>query len=456
MTHLAANPTTELTTLTLGFVPIARPTFDVPLAESVTGQARAALEAAGFTLAGPDALIMTLEQAEATAQTLADQPLDALVVFQASFADSTMIMALADVCDAPLVLWAIPEERTGERLRLNSLCGINLAGHALTRAGRAYSTIYDAPDSPAARPVIDTAARAGRARRLLNGARIGRVGEHPDGFETCDYDTQSLAQTFGVRVEPIALETVFDGARQADPARVAAVVDQLGTRIGGLDTMDQSAVRGTVGSYLTLRALADEHHMAGMAVRCWPQFFTDLGCAACGALSMMNDDLLPAACEADINGTVTQIMLQAISGGPAFGADIVSFDRDADNAVLWHCGKAPLAMCDPAFAPRATIHSNRRLPLLMEFPLKPGRVTLARLSEATGGYRLVVGGGEVLRAPLSYSGTSGVIRFDRPAADVLETLLGEGLEHHVALTYGDYVPALLTLADMLKLPVLHL
>jgi len=92
----------------------------------------------------------------------------------------------------------------------------------------------------------------------------------------------------------------------------------------------------------------------------------------------------------------------------------------------------------------------------MEFPLKPGRVTLARLSQTTGGYRLVVGSGEMLRAQMSFSGTSGVLRFDRPAREILDTLLGQGLEHHLSLTYGDHVPTLLSLADMLGLPVLHL
>ena len=282
------------------------------------------------------------------------------------------------------------------------------------------------------------------------------MGEHPDGFDTCQVNYEGLADIFGVQVEQIALETVFDGARHADPQAVGTVMASLSGRITGLDDMDTDAVRGTVGSYLTLRELAEQRELAGMAVRCWPQFFTDLGCAACGALSLMNDDLLPSACETDINGTITQLMLQWISGEAAFGSDIVSFDTEADNAVFWHCGKAPLAMCDPEFTPRATIHSNRRLPLLMEFPLKPGRVTLARLSEATGGYRLVIGGAEVLRAPLSYSGTSGVLRFDRPAGDVLDILMTEGLEHHLALTYGDHVPALLSLAQMLNLPVLRL
>jgi L-fucose isomerase-like protein len=171
---------------------------------------------------------------------------------------------------------------------------------------------------------------------------------------------------------------------------------------------------------------------------------------------MLSDELTPCSCEADVNGTVTGLILQWISEEPAFGTDVVSFDLEADAVAVWHCGLAPLSMADPEVRPRATIHSNRALPLLMEFPLKPGRVTVARLSEATGDYRLVVAGAEMLRAPMSFSGTSGVLRFDRPAAGVLDIMLTEGLEHHISLTYGDHVPALLALAKMLDLPVLHL
>jgi L-fucose isomerase-like protein len=193
-----------------------------------------------------------------------------------------------------------------------------------------------------------------------------------------------------------------------------------------------------------------------MAVRCWPEFFTDLGCSACGAISMLTDGGIPSSCEADANGTITQLILHWLSGGSAFGTDIVSVDIKKDHFVVWHCGLAPLSMADPAVQPRATIHSNRKLPLLMEFPLKPGTVTIARLSQASGELQLVVGRGEMLSAPISFSGTSGVLRFERSAQDTLDTIISEGLEHHVALTYGDHLDALLELARMLELPVLRL
>jgi L-fucose isomerase-like protein len=171
---------------------------------------------------------------------------------------------------------------------------------------------------------------------------------------------------------------------------------------------------------------------------------------------MLSNEQTPCSCEVDVNGTITQLILQWMSGQPAFGTDLVSVDEIDNAIVIWHCGLAPQEMADPAVESRGTIHSNRKLPLLMEFPLKPGRVTIARLSQASGSFRLVVGGGEMIKAPPSFSGTSGLLRFDRPAHDVLDTILNEGLEHHLSITYGDYVPALTALAKMLNIPTLHL
>lgn len=442
--------------LTVGFAPVARPTFDIPLAGEAARRMRAALEAAGFAVVGRDALISTPDEARAAADDFAAVPLDALLIFHATFVDSTLSAALAGAVDAPPALWAIPEAPTGERLRANALCGIMLSGHALRRSGRVYEAIYGAPDDPAALRRLDALARAGRARRALKQARIGRIGVHPEGFETCIPHAEALRETFGLRLTQLALERVFEHARAADPAAVEAVADGLRARLPGLDALDPAATRATLSAYVALRELAAREGFAGLAVRCWPQFFSELGGAACGALALLADEGVPASCETDVNGAVTMLLLQAISGGPAFDTDVVSVDGEGDTAVVWHCGKAPLSMADPEGAPRAANHPTRAKPLVLEFPLRPGRVTLARLSEATGAFRLVVGAGEMIAAPLSFSGTSGVLRFDRSAREVLDTLLGEGLEHHLALTYGDHLDALLAFARLADLPVLRL
>ena len=92
----------------------------------------------------------------------------------------------------------------------------------------------------------------------------------------------------------------------------------------------------------------------------------------------------------------------------------------------------------------------------MDFPLKPGRVTLARLSEARGEYVLVIGEGNIIQAPKAFSGTSGLIKFDTSAHNVLSTFLSEGLEHHISITYGNFKEELIVFADMLDLPVVQI
>ncbi|MCJ7780680.1 MAG: fucose isomerase, partial [Acidimicrobiia bacterium] len=103
-----------------------------------------------------------------------------------------------------------------------------------------------------------------------------------------------------------------------------------------------------------------------------------------------------------------------------------------------------------------TVHSNRNMPLLNEFALRPGRVTLARLSQAGGAHSLVIGGGTMLDAPLAFSGTAGVVEFDRPAPEVTATIMREGLEHHFGIVYGEYREELEALAECWRIPVVDL
>ncbi|MEN8113812.1 MAG: hypothetical protein ABFS21_05440 [Actinomycetota bacterium] len=463
--------------MNLGVVAIARPTFDVPFAQAMADEARRTLESGDATVSGSHGLLMDVDAIDAAISGLPDT-IDALVVLQATFADSTLIERVA-ASSAPIILWAFPEERTGGRLRLNSLCGINLGGHALTDLERSYGWIYRGPDDPAA---LDDLAAALVDRRLppiapppsmdrftpesvdlataardhLADATIGRIGDHPDGFGPCSYDAQVVADVFGTRVDAIPLPLLFERSDAADDALVASAAERAGEALTGLDTVDQGALDRSLRLNVGLRSLVDERDWAGVAMRCWPETFTEFGGAACTPMSLLNDVSVVGTCEADVYGDLTGLAMQWLAGSASFVADLVHLDRATDTGVFWHCGLAPFEMADPLFTPTATVHSNRKLPLLSEFPLKPGRVTLARFSRSRGVHRLIVGGGTMVAAPPSFSGTSGVVQFDRSVEDVLATVMGEGLDHHFGIAYGDIREPLEALAALLSMPVVQL
>jgi L-fucose isomerase-like protein len=441
----------------VSFIPIARTTFDLELAEEVTSAARKHLSQLPVMVNGPDELITNLKSAQMVANTLTTNIPDLLIIFQATFADSTMVMSLVESVDSPTLLWAIPEDHTGGRLRLNSFCGINLAGHALTRAGHSYRHIFTSPNDPSVLDKVLPLAKAGHTRNILRQSRLGRIGENPEGFETCLLDADKIKNLFGLEVVQFDLvEDLFPLSRNIEDSRIDSIRNDLNEKVIGLNELEETATRGTLSVYAALQQLSLKRELGGFAVRCWPEFFTELGCAACGALSMLSDEMVPCSCEADVNGTITQMILQSISETPAFGTDIVSLDIERDALVIWHCGLAPLSMADPDKPREVTVHSNRKLPLLFEFTLKPGPVTIARLTESSGEYRLVIGLAEIMRGPKSFSGTSGLLHFKYPAKDILDTLLTEGLEHHISITYGDHVDTLIEFAQILKIPILRL
>jgi L-fucose isomerase-like protein len=220
--------------------------------------------------------------------------------------------------------------------------------------------------------------------------------------------------------------------------------------------MDAVATRKTLKAYVALKERAERDDFAGVAVRCWPEFFTEYGCAACGAIALMNEDGRPGGCEADVFGVISSLVLQSASGERAFNTDLVDVDPVSDTVVFWHCGQAPIEMADPDVAPRATIHSNRKLPLLSEFPLKPGRITLCRITQGEGRLRMMLAAGEMQKAPLAFSGTSGVARLDVPADTFRARLLAAGMEHHSSLAYGEHRPVLRRVAAYLGLELLEL
>ncbi|CTQ48228.1 L-fucose/L-arabinose isomerase family protein [Jannaschia donghaensis] len=437
----------------IGILPLGRPTFDVPFAEEKLAAMLAVLDASDHEIVGPRTLLM---EADAAAQE-ATRDVDVLLILQVTFTDAAFATRAAVAHRGRVAIWAVPEPRVGGRLRLNAFCGLNLLSHALGLNDRRFTWAYgDRIDIDALLTGPELTPKRGAptdaAPRAINrDLKIGRIGAHPVGFDTCAYDKVDLARLTGAQVTELELPDLFDRARSLSAEAVEPYAAKAAD-LGGLDTLDKGELDRSLRLAGALDQLKSEYHFDAMAIRCWPETFTEYGGAVCGPVSMLGEARTPCACEADVYGAVTQAILQDVTDAPVFLADLV--DMDAQTGVVWHCGQAPVSMA--ARAPDATVHTNRKQALLLEFPLKGGRVTLFRLSQAYGAPQVVIATGQVIDAPMAYTGTSGTVRFDRGADAVCADVMASGLEHHMALAYGDHADALRGVAAGLGVPVLEL
>jgi len=459
-------------------VATARPTFAVEAARRLATAARDLLTELGAEVTGPTELVMSAEDV-AAARPYLSADADLVVNVCASFSDATPALELYGDLDRPVLLWAFREPGpVGDRLWLNSLCGANLFGHALVvHAGREPRLLYGDPDEPATRaaladalagrlpPVLAPPDRRGpRAEAAavhaaldgLRGSRVGVIGEAPPGFTPSRYDPAVLAATFGVEVHRLDLDTLFAAVGAVDDV---AAETEYSAALGAQPTLAgvEPAQAMTVARTTTaLRERRTRDALAGIALRCWPEFPTQLGACPCSALSRLADEGTPTACERDVNGAVTMLLMEALGAGTTYLVDTVDLDAEAGVVRLWHCGSAATALAaDPAHASQST-HCNRGLGVAGNFPLRTGPVVLARLTEdpaRPGWLRLLLAAGESVPEPNRFQGNTAAVRLDGDAAAFVTGVVTGGFPHHTVLAWSDVRPQLRTAADHLSIPV---
>ncbi len=464
-------------------VPIGRPTFDLELGTQQVGAATAVLAGLGPVHLDDQRILTDIGEVDAVLDgaldSIAGAP-DVVVVLQATFSDSSLVGRVATRLGVPIVVWSFPEARTGDRLRLNSLCGANLAAYLLRRRPHRVEFVHVDPSVESAADTIAraigrvtatgstaahhevpprVAAEVAEGRSIaarLSSRRIGVVGEPPTGFEPCAGDVDEMRDVTGIEVDRIPLPTLFAEADAAPAPTRAATIERVRSAMD-LDVDTASAgLDESVALHAGLSALADRHGWSALATRCWPECMTEYGGAVCTPMAMLTEDGVPGVCEADLYGAATALLLREIGGSDPFVADLVDADETDDTSVVWHCGVASVTLADPDVRPVAITHPNRHRALANQFALRPGRVTIARLSQAGGDLSMVIGGGEILRRPRPFQGTCAVLRWDQPVASVLATVFGRGLEHHVGLVYGEHRAALDSLAAAWDIPVIRL
>ena len=459
----------------IGILALGRPTFDVQYAKERLTASLNYLSSTNHNILGSCELLLDEQDALNEINKFKNEDLDFIIIIQVTFTDSSTLLKIASCLEKPIGIWAFPEPRQSGRLRLNAFCGLNLASHTLGLNNIPFSWIYENPEKikEAKFEILINSKNSKRPEKILaipslgskkaksikkkiHNLKIGKIGSHPDGFDTCKYNQKKLMGLCGIKVDEIDIDTFLNNSRNVKSEEIEPTLNKLKKTISCIKEVNQKELILSLKLENSLKKLQEEGAYNAFALRCWPEMFTKYGGAICAPASISTENKVPCACEADVYGAVTQLILQEVSGQPVFLTDIVDIDVDDDTGVFWHCGQAPISMCNPKIKPTATIHSNRKMPLLFEFPLKEGIVTMMRISQSFGEQKMVLSKGKMIDRPLPFTGTSGVINFDNDTKEVLNNIISYGLEHHIAITYGDHIELLSELASELKLPILYI
>jgi L-fucose isomerase-like protein len=228
-------------------------------------------------------------------------------------------------------------------------------------------------------------------------------------------------------------------ARQTSAEEARRLAAELAARVPRMEAVTPEIVGENLHLYVGMKQLVELHQLDAYCVRCWPELRSQMDLTVCLTHCRMSEDGITGACEIDLPALVTTHLLSQLAGTPAFSFDITGYLEEEGAIQFAHCGAANAALAaDPKKAVLRR-HMRAGTGVTLEFGFKEGTVTLAKLLLPAGGrMRLFVARGQVVPTGERVRGSVATVRPEPSAAVFLDKMLREGVEHHVALVYGDW------------------
>jgi len=170
-----------------------------------------------------------------------------------------------------------------------------------------------------------------------------------------------------------------------------------------------------------------------------------LGIMPCFSHIELTGEGVPVACETDIHGAISAVMLQAARLGetPTFFADLTIRHPENENSeLLWHCGPFPSKLAAEDVEPTIGRHYilDPPYPGVCDWRIKGGDITITRFDGDYGEYSMLMGHAMSCTGPFNRGTYLWVEVGNWPLWE--EKLIRGPYIHHVANIHGEVAPVL--------------
>ena len=431
------------------YVPVGVPTYHLETAQDQFDRSCEMLRSVDADIVCPGEMLLTLDKLRAYLEGLNPD----LVIFQnLTFANAAYMAEVLRRFACPVLLWTLREPvGGGGRLRLNSLTGAYSAANTLGAFdGRAFQWCFGAPEEASVAAAVKASVEAARVKKAMRTLTMAAIGHTPQGFGFGRALDAELMNVFGVELESIEARELIDAAKTFTDEECADYLRKTEAATCGLSGTPE---KNRLDHARLMKAYTDyirEHRIGALASRCWPDFFTSFGTPVCTVLSMLNDQGVAAACEADIYGALSMWIGLQLSHEPVFFGDPVALDEDESSITYWHCGAAACSLARKDTGAVVGVHPNRKIGPAMDFGCEAfPEATVFRIGRRPdGSFRFFISEGAVLDKPKQFLGTSIVVKTDRSSREVVEESIRAGFEPHFAVIKGHHAETLKVLAEM--------
>jgi L-fucose isomerase-like protein len=443
--------------MTMGIIIGNRGFFPDQLAKSGREEMMRALAKAGMdcVVLGPEdskhGAVETHEEAKRCAALFQKnrERLDGVIVSLPNFGDERAIadtMRLARL-DVPVLVQATPDDASNMTIlhRRDSFCGKMSACNNLRQYGIPYSLTRLHTVSPDSEDFQNDLAWFAAVCRVANGMRnlrVGSIGARPAAFNTVRY-SEKLLEAHGITTETVDLSEILGRIARLkdDHAGVQGKLAEIRKYVTTSGVPDSALIKMSKLGYV-IDDWMKSTDVKVSAVQCWTAMEEYFGVVPCTIMSMMSNNLLPAACEVDVCGTLSMHALALASQTPSALLDWNNnYGDDPNKAVCFHCSNLPKhffqdVRMDFQEIIAGTVGKENTFGTVVG-RVKPGAMSFARFStdDTAGLIRGYVGEGSFTSDSLNTFGGVGVVQIAE-LQKLLHYICENGFEHHVAANFS--------------------
>jgi L-fucose isomerase-like protein len=410
--------------------------------------------------------IITESDARKVYHRLAEAGLDFLLVLNVQFALGKIISILAEL-PVKLGLWALPEPASCGPLPGNSFCGMNMNASILNEylGIKKYKWFYGNMDGPKFRERFNITVKALRVIKNLQGSRMAIIGGIADGFDCQYYDEREIYRKFKVKIiRNLEFDDVYDRMKSYGLEELKDIQAKMRANVTDLSELAGTKVEATARLIKAIMDFQAEMDLAAVTLNCWPKFRQKLDMVACAAIGFLNYFNVLTTCEGDVYGMLSMYILRQLSDTPSLLMDLVDF-AEADGSVqFWHCGIGNKAL---AYQGKISLMAHSNPALIAGCGLKEHAPVVDMVYKKAGGTVLritddgralfVLSGAFNHPEKPSFDGSRGWLDSlqlnGQPIniADLVNTIMMHGLQHHYAVALGNYTKEILEIGAWLGL-----
>ncbi len=384
-----------------------------------------------------EGLMIFPSDAEKAAKYFQEKEVDALIVPHVNFGSEEAVALLGRLVGKPLLLWG-PRDDTppafGPR-QTDTQCGLFASGMILDRYNVPFTYLENCwIDSAKLDQGVEVFLRVASVVKAFRSLRVGQISVRPRTFLTVKVNENELLERFGIDIVTIdytEMSSEIQKRLEEGDEKTEEILRTLNTDYD-TSSMDPEAVRRIAAMEAAILSLAKKYGCTCFASECWRTFSVPFGIMPCAGFADLISRDLPVACECDIHGAISSVLLAAAGlwERPTFLADMTIRHPENDNAeLLWHCGPAPAGLAKQGVKPRMDS-------CLGHFELAHGDVTVCRLGESHGKYRLFTGEGRGVDGPMTNGNYLWMETDNWPEWE--RRLVKGPYIHHISVMHGKY------------------